>query len=100
MASRHTVGDAKTLRMSMWLVFNPEGNIRLTRDEPSISAKERAMQLTLNVPRSIFKTPSLRGEITLNDQNFDQHIAQIATDAASVLGITGLELELHVHKEK
>lgn len=96
--SRHSSVTASSIGYSMWLIFDPIGNARMSRGETALKANERAMQITVALPTSLFKTPSLSGSIVItDDQARDKIIAAVEHDAAKVLRDNlGLNLNLKV----
>jgi hypothetical protein len=52
---------------SAWLAITEDGDLTLTRGRPALSPKQRAVSLTLTVPRAIFKTPEIRVAIQVAD---------------------------------
>lgn len=94
--SKHNSISATTVQMNAWLIFTSEGNLRMTRDAPKLGAKERAMQITLQIPLSVFKTPTLKGVIKVDDPANSQMIVEVAHNASEVLKTAGLDLNLNV----
>lgn len=97
--SRHATMDAKTLTMDLHLIFTEEGDVRMTRSTPALARGERSMALSLQVPRSIFKTPTLQGRIVIDDSQFNARVAEIACDADKTLRGAGIDLQLSVLKK-
>lgn len=50
-----------------WLAFNITGAARWTKGEPTVGRHERAINVRLQVPRSLFNTPTLRANISIPD---------------------------------
>jgi hypothetical protein len=76
MAARTSSIRLDKIEYSLWLVFDEKGAVRMTRTMPSVGRGERAMQLTLIVPRSVFRTPQLKATIAIAEgapivQNID-----------------------------
>jgi hypothetical protein len=67
MSSRHTVRRDKSMHFGLWLVFHNNGDVRMSRGEPSLSASERAMYVNAALPLSLWQTPQLRASLTVND---------------------------------
>jgi hypothetical protein len=65
MAPRHSNTYGSSIVFAAWLVIDDIGRMSLTRGQPKLSPKERAVSLTLTVPKSLFKTPSLKASITI-----------------------------------
>lgn len=83
---RHSTVVGDKITYSLWLVLNRGGSVRITREQPGLSPSERAMRLTVTLPKSIFKTPTLEGSITITDDGArDKLIADVATNAAQIL---------------
>lgn len=64
---RYSRVTAKEVNYSPWLVFEEAGSVRLTRSEPSLHRAERAMHLSMTLPRSLWAVPQLRATITVPD---------------------------------
>lgn len=97
--SRHATMDAKTLTMDLHLIFTEEGDVRMTRSIPALARGERSMALSLQVPRSIFKTPTLQGRIVIEDSQFEARVAETICDADMALRGAGIDLKLSVLKK-
>lgn len=66
MAPRHTLKNAQgEMEFAFWLVFSKGGEMRMSRGEPSLSPHERSMHCTARIPLALFRTPSLKAEITV-----------------------------------
>jgi hypothetical protein len=51
--------------VSLWLIFDNTGGVRMTRGEPDVSRNERAMAVAVNVPHALFRAPALRATMTI-----------------------------------
>ncbi len=100
--SRKSNMTVTTISYEFWLVFDENGNVKSGRTDPKLSAGERSMFLRLDVPRSLFKKPALRGSIVVNDDAArDAVISKIEGAASKVLKEQlGLEFNLTVARSK
>ena len=48
-----------------WLILEDRGGMRLTRKEANLAIGERALYISVVVPRSIFRVPALKATITI-----------------------------------
>jgi len=62
---QHSINRGSNWDVAFWLVFDSTGGVRLTRGVPSLSRNERGMAMTVKLPHTLFKTPSLRATMTI-----------------------------------
>ena len=67
MAARNTMVTGNSISFEGWLVISSTGKMSLTRNSPKLSPNERAVNLSLKVPKALFKTPALKASITIPD---------------------------------
>jgi hypothetical protein len=53
------------MEFCFWLIFNKTGEMRMSRGESSLSPHERAMHCVARIPLALFRTPSLKAEISV-----------------------------------
>lgn len=63
MTNRHSVITGTTIEYSGHLIVDGKGGMKLSRSQPGLAPGERAIKLTVKVPRAIFKTPALVASI-------------------------------------
>lgn len=80
------------LSLHGWLIFDERGDMRIVRKEAGLRPGERAMKLLVSVPRSVFRTPTLRAEIAIPKGDApDQIVAKtqtLADQLSAGLGLT------------
>lgn len=80
---------------SLWLIFDADGNVRLTRGEPSIDRNERGLSLSVALPLALFSTPQLRASITVEDPA-QQVVIDTTAAAEAVKQAIGMDVDLRV----
>ena len=84
---------------AFWLVFDRHGNLRMTRGAPGLDRTERAMSLHMQVPASLFDTPTLSGTILVeathegSKTTVDVRLAESALREA-----LGIDIDLRVNQ--
>lgn len=53
------------LHYSAWLVADSAGGLKMTRGEPTTGRGEIAVQLTVKVPKALFRKPLLKAVVTV-----------------------------------
>lgn len=97
--ARHTFTRADTLEYGLWLIFDSEGGARMTRGVPSVDRNERAVSLTVTLPKALFRTPSLSARLTIDAP--DQPLPSIDVRAAqeALRTALGVDIDLRVNEE-
>lgn len=90
MSVSYRTGD--TIKYPVWLVFDKSGDVRMTRRQPACAATERAMSLDINLPLSLFATPSLSAHITVADGGLEPVVIDLPAVADAVRGVVGVEV--------
>lgn len=58
-----------TITYDFWLSFNRYGGApKATKNSPNLSADDRAMRVTVALPKSIFIRPQLSAKITVDEE--------------------------------
>lgn len=96
MAGRASTISREKVEYGLWLLFDENGSLRMTRTAPSVGRNERAMHLTLTVPRSVFRTPQLKASIEVAEGA--PAVQEIDIDAASeaLRRVIGVDVDLRV----
>ena len=95
--ARQTIERADHYEVGFWLIFDCNGNVRLTRGEPNLDRYERAMSVTTKVPFALFNVPQLRATINIDAQS--AKVPPIDTTAAgeALKQAIGVDVDLVIH---
>lgn len=98
MTSRHSMLYGDTIEYSGWLIIDSQGGMKLSRPPPRLAAGERALSLVVKVPKTLFKTPSLKATITIPPDTSPPEIsAETVAGIENALKIgTGMEFSVTV----
>lgn len=96
--ARHTTNHGSTIEYGLWLVFRSDGTVRLTRNNPNVDRYERAMALSVTLPKSIFSTPSLRGTIVIADPPAERAVIDVQAASAVLREAIGVDIDLVVRQ--
>lgn len=96
MGNRYTMINHSTglMTYSGWLIFDKTGSMRLNRSYPNLASGERAVQLKLKVPKSLFAEPEFSVEIDLNDNREPMEPDVIEAGMAQALHEAGFKVEV------
>lgn len=87
-------------KVGLYLIFNAEGDVRMSRGYPSMSGNERALSITMKVPHSLFKVPQLSATITLGEKEVPDTEIDIAAAEAALTEALGARVELIVRENQ
>jgi hypothetical protein len=90
-----TVKDGNVI-VPLWLIFDATGTVRMTRGEPDVSRSERAMQLTVTVPLSLFKTPTIAATLTIDAPVAAIPQIDVTAAAEALRGVIGCDIDVRV----
>lgn len=96
MSTRFSSVRSDHVEYSGWLVVDEAGGMKLGRARPSLSTKERAVAISLTVPRSVFKTPELKVSIEVSEGRPPDMSAVAQTVADALAAGTDLKVEVVV----
>lgn len=100
MSARQTdwVGYAgqPNLLFHFWLVFSSDGSMRMSRTEPSCGRDEHKMKMDATLPKSLWKTPTLSGNIVLKDPGTPPVTIDIAAAQDALRSALGVDIDLRV----
>jgi len=96
MSTRYTIIRSDGLEYGFWLIFSMDGNVRMSRGEPSISRGERAMSCTAKLPKSLFKTPELKASIAIGEQIPDTFQIDVAAASEALKQAVGVDVDLRI----
>lgn len=94
--ARGVTETATTLTYDVWLVFDYFGKVRVTKTEPDLTRNERAMYMKCTLPKSLFNIPTLRANLTLDEQAAPMLDVKAIGDAVKLA--TGLDIDVQVNK--
>lgn len=82
---------------TFWLSFDPSGDVKLTKQEPSLSPRQRAMHVEARLPKSLWNIPTLSAEIAVPDPGQPDAItARIEQFAEQLKTAVGCDVVLNV----
>lgn len=84
------------IEYAFWLIFDEEGGMKFSRLEPTCRRGEHKMSMTATLPRSLWRTPPLRGAIKITDQGAPQIQIDIEAAQAALKSVTGLDIDIRV----
>lgn len=94
--TRHSIKRNDHIEYGFWLVFGSDGSVRLSRGQPSTGRGERAMSLLAKLPLSLFRTPALRGSITVNATGAADLKIDVDAAAEALKQVIGVDVDLRV----
>lgn len=100
MTVKQTQRTATTLVYHFWLVFDSAGSLRLTRKEPAVGRQERAMAMSVTLPRSLFSTPTLKARVTVPEGEAQAIDIDIDTVSDAIKLAIGADIDLVVRREE
>lgn len=99
MSARFSQVYGPVFKYEFWLVFSSDGGMRLSRGQPgSLGRGERAMSCVANLPRSLFKTPELKAEITIPEGDAPAEFKiDVEAAGAALRQVVGVDIDLRVN---
>lgn len=89
--SRGISKTATAVEITRWLALSEDG-ARMTTGYPSLEPNERAMAITIRVPRSIFRIPQLKAEVEIGETPAAELEAKVRGLADQLAAGTGLQI--------
>jgi hypothetical protein len=98
MAARTSSISSTTIEFSYWLIFDDAGGVRMTRTEPSIDRRERAMKCSTKLPRSLWRTPTLTASIEVAAPPNGSHAVKIdlGATADALRSVLGVDVDVRI----
>jgi hypothetical protein len=96
MSPRSSRVTSTHINYGFWLIFDNTGVVRLTRTEPGVSRDERSMFIQATLPRSLWRTPTLRATIGVKADPAGSYTAEIEAAADALRGALGVDIDLKV----
>lgn len=84
------------INYGFWLIFDNAGSVRMTRTEPGVSRDERSMFIQATLPRSLWRTPTLRATIDVKADPAGNYTAEIEAAADALRSALGVDIDLKV----
>ncbi len=100
MSARASVIRSDTIEYGLQLVFDDQGGARTTRTAGKLAANERAMSITVTLPKSIFKRTSLTATIKVEDNDFSIPPIDISAIQSSLRDAFGADVVLTVNTQE
>lgn len=95
--TRYTIDRGDFLVAGLWLVIHRDGSVRSTRAEPDLDRNERAISLTLKVPKALWKTPQLRATLTIEAPDPTAQAIDITAASGALKEALGVDIDLRVN---
>lgn len=94
--NRNTTIGRDAIDYGLWLAFRSDGTVRMTRSQPALDRDERAMSLSIKVPKRIFATPQLSARIEIADPGEHSPQIDIAAAQAALRDVMGVDVEIAI----
>lgn len=96
--ARETIIRDYTMEAALWLIFNRDGSVRMTRGRPDCSRDERALALTVKLPLVLFATPTLSATLTIDDPGVPAQQIDVAAASEALRGALGCDIDVVVRE--
>jgi len=73
------------MKINNWLIINNRGSTRITKNKPGIAFNEVCMQLSIDIPNSVFERPQLKANIKVEGEMNYEFDYQMNADIKEVL---------------
>lgn len=93
--ARDTYRIDDALHFGLWLIFNRNGDVRLTRRQPALDREERAVSMTAILPLALWSTPSLSATLKIDADAAPRIDMQVAAQA--IREALGIDVDLRVN---
>lgn len=88
------------IEYAMILIFDDKGGARMTRVPGKLAANERAMDLSVTLPTSMFKRPSLKASIEVQPGEISIPPIDLAALSSTLRDAFGADVLLTVHSQE
>jgi hypothetical protein len=89
-------GRYKSLVFHFWLTLYPDGDMKLSRGEPSVERTGRKMKMELRVPKAVFQTPELKATVTIADPGDTTYKIDAEAAAEALRASLGVDVDVRV----
>lgn len=79
-----------------WLVLYPDGDMKMSRGEPSVERTGRKMKMELAVPKAVFKTPELKATVTIADPGENEMHIDVAAASEALRQTLGMDVDVRI----
>jgi hypothetical protein len=97
MSPRYSSIRSDRIEYSLWLVFDDTGGVRMTRAAPNLCREERAVALTCTLPKSLFRTPTLRATMTIDDAGAGALAIDVEAANVAIKQALGVDIDLRLN---
>lgn len=96
---RHSYRRGDYMEYGLWLVFDKDGGVRMSRGQPGLAIGERAVSLAVSLPLALFATPQLSARLTVEAPDPSAH-PQIDVQAAetALRGVVGCDVQITINE--
>ena len=96
MSRIYTTDRGSHIEYSLWLIFDRGGSVRLSRAQPSLGRSEKAVALTVKLPKSLFSEPAYRATLTVDDPSLELLPIDLVAAREALKGALGVDIDLKV----
>ena len=100
MAKQYSTVRAEHIEYSLWLIFDATGSARMCRGEPYCARGERAVSLSVTLPKSLFHVPQLKVSLTVPDGATQIPPIDIVAAADALKATFGVDFDVSVMETK
>lgn len=86
--------SATHLKMSAYLVLSENGIQRLSKRQPKLEPGEVPMEVSVIVPKALFRRPSLSATLTVQGEATTEISKQVVVDATELLRSNGFDIQI------
>lgn len=84
-------------RFTFWLSFSKNGSIKQTMREPNVSRDERKLQMTVDLPKSLWSTPALKATVRVTeDNNEPNYVLDLQAAGDALRGALGVDVDIQI----
>lgn len=96
MSKRFSYRSGDNLICAFSLIFDPQGNVRLTRGPSALDADERELRTTVTLPFSIFQRPQLSANITIADTPLQDPVIDVEAARTALRDAFGADVNIEI----
>ncbi len=96
MRKKASIVTKDAIQYSLWLVFDDRGDARMTRTRPGLGRSERAVELSVKLPMSLFRTPEMRVSLNVPDNAVEIPPIDIEAAANALRAVVGCDIDVRV----
>ena len=96
MSPRNTTIRADKIEYGFWLMFDADGSVSLTRNEPRTGRGQIAMSCVSTLPRDLFRKPTLTATIVVDPGAPAAFNVNVQAVGDALKNALGLDIDLQV----